>query len=94
MAYVGLYENEMADKQNHILKLYKYFHSNVLLVQVSESYNAIALLLKITKGPQGLTCPSDGRIAINSTCCFTKKALRRYLRFETGIFAQELAIEV
>ena len=38
MAYVGLYENEMADKQNHILKLYKYFHSNVLLVQVSESY--------------------------------------------------------
>ena len=40
-------------------------------------------------GPPGLTSPSDGRIAINSTYAFTSYALWRDLVFNPGVFGTE-----
>ena len=44
-----------------------------------------ALLEKVSRGPAGLTSPSDGQIVINSTICLLKYILRKGLEFNPGL---------
>ena len=40
---------------------------------------------KAPRGPPGLTSPSNGRITINSTICFSTYILRKGLEFNPGL---------
>ena len=44
----------------------------------------------VSKGPPGLTSPSDKRIDINNTCDFTTYVLQKYLRINPGTFGREM----
>ena len=41
---------------------------------------------KAPRGPPGLTSPSDGRIAVNSTICLLNIHLRKVLEFNRGLW--------